>query len=237
MDSGLFSFERMADYFPKILAKFPVSLYVVVVSTVLALILGTILAIIRIRKFPVLHQLAGVYISFVRGTPLLIQLFLVYYGLPLLLQAVFGSNAAAGWNKLVFVFLAYGLNEAGFLAEHIRAAILSVPRGQLEAGHMVGLTDAQTFRRIVLPQAFRVLLPGLGAMVVGMLPATALAYLLGVVDMMGMITIISINSYHSLEGYADAAIIFVAASVVLEKGSSILLKKLNYGRKSAGGSA
>ncbi|WP_135550290.1 amino acid ABC transporter permease [Paenibacillus cymbidii] len=236
MDNDFFSFERMAEYFPKILSKFPVSLYVVVVSTVLALVLGTIVAVIRIRKIPVLHQLAAVYISFTRGTPLLIQLFLVYYGLPLLLQAAFGSNVASGWNKLIFVFLAYGLNEAGFLAEHIRAAILSVPRGQVEAGHMVGLTDAQTFRRIVLPQAFRVLLPGLGAMVVGMLPATALAYMLGVVDMMGMITILSNSSYHSLEGYADAALIFVASSIVLEKICSILLKKLDYGRKPADGS-
>jgi len=236
MNNNFFSLERMVEYFPKILAKFPISLYVVIVSTVLALVLGTILALIRIKRIPVLHQLAGVYISFFRGTPILIQLFLVYYGLPLLLNAIFGSNITSGWNKLIFVFLAFGMNEGAFLAEHIRAAILSVPRGQTEAGSMVGLTGFQTFRRIVLPQAFRVLLPGLSAMVVGLLPATALAYLLGVVDMMGMITMISNRSYHSLEGYADAAIIFVVASIILEKGSSSLIKKLNYGRKSVDGS-
>jgi L-cystine transport system permease protein len=236
MNGDFFSFERMIEYFPKILAKFPISLYVVIVSTALALVLGTVIAVIRIKKIPVLHQLAGVYISFFRGTPILIQLFLVYYGVPLLFIAVFGSNITAGWNKLIFVFLAFGMNEGAFLAEQIRAAILSVPRGQTEAGSMVGLTSFQTFRRIVMPQAFRVLLPGLSAMVVGMLPATALAYLLGVVDMMGMITIISNRSYHSLEGYVDAAIIFVAASIVFEKGSSILIKKLDYGRKSVDGS-
>ncbi|MFD2328077.1 amino acid ABC transporter permease [Cohnella sp. GCM10020058] len=236
MDSDFFSFERLVEYFPKILSKFPVSLYVVVVSTALALALGTVLAIIRIRKIPVLHQLAVVYISFVRGTPILIHLFLVYYGLPLLFNALFGYNIASGWNKLIFVFLAYGLNEAGFLAEHIRAAILSVPRGQTEAGHMVGLTGFQTFRRIVMPQAFRVLLPGLSAMVVGMLPATGLAYLLGVTDMMGMITTISYSSQHSLEGYADAALIFISASFILERLSAVLIKKSSNGRKSVGGS-
>ena len=140
MNDDFFSLERMFEYFPKILAKFPISLYVVVVSTVLALVLGTVLAMIRIKKIPVLHQLAGVYISFFRGTPILIQIFLVYYGLPLLLNAVFGYNIASGWNKLIFVFLAFGMNEGAFLAEHIRAAILSVPRGQTEAGSMVGLT-------------------------------------------------------------------------------------------------
>lgn len=236
MDGDFFSFERLVAYFPQILSKFPVSLYVVAVSTALALALGTVLAIIRIRKIPVLHQLAAVYISFVRGTPILIHLFLVYYGLPLLFNALFGYNVASGWNKLIFVFLAYGLNEAGFLAEHIRAAILSVPRGQTEAGYMVGLTRFQTFRRIVLPQAFRVLMPGLSAMVVGMLPATGLAYLLGVTDMMGMITTISYSSQHSLEGYADAALIFITASFILERLSAVLIKKSSYGRKSVDGS-
>jgi L-cystine transport system permease protein len=236
MNSDFFSIERMIEYFPKILAKFPVSLYVVVVSTVLAFVLGTLLAVIRIKKIPVLHQLAVVFISFIRGTPILIQMFLVYYGLPLLIIAIFGSNITSGWNKLIFVFLAFGINEGAFLAEHIRAAILSVPRGQTEAGSMIGLTGFQTFRRIVLPQAFRVLLPGLSAMVVGMFPATALAYLLGVIDMMGMITIISYGSHHSLEGYVDAAIIFVAASIILDKSSSILIKKMEYGRKSVEGS-
>ncbi|SFB26145.1 L-cystine transport system permease protein [Cohnella sp. OV330] len=236
MDGDFFSFERLVAYFPKILSKFPISLYVVAVSTALALALGTVLAIIRIRKIPVLHQLAVVYISFVRGTPILIHLFLVYYGLPLLFNALFGYNIASGWNKLIFVFLAYGLNEAGFLAEHIRAAILSVPRGQTEAGHMVGLTRFQTFRRIVMPQAFRVLLPGLSAMVVGMLPATGLAYLLGVTDMMGMITTVSYSSQHSLEGYADAALIFISASFILERLSAVLIKKSSYGRKSVDGS-
>jgi len=237
MNDDFFSLERMIDYFPKILSKFPVSLYIVAVSTALALVMGTVLAVIRIKKLPVLHQLAGIYISFFRGTPILIQIFLVYYGIPLLSNALFGSNLVSGWNKLIFVFLAYGINESAYLAEHIRAAILSVPRGQTEAGSMVGLTGLQTFRRIVLPQAFRVLLPGLGAMVVGMLPATALAYLLGIIDMMGMVTVISYSSYHSLEGYADAAIIFVAASVVLERCISLLIRKMNYGRNPAEGPA
>jgi L-cystine transport system permease protein len=236
MNDDFFSIERMMEYFPKILAKFPISLYVVFVSTLLALILGTVLAVIRVKKIPVLHQFAGIYISFFRGTPILIHIFLVYYGIPLLLNVIFGSNIASGWNKLIFVFLAFGMNEGAFLAEHIRAAILSVPRGQTEAGHMVGLTGFQTFRRIVLPQAFRVLLPGLSAMIVGLLPATALVYMLGIIDMMGMITVISYSTQHSLEGYADAALIFVAASIILEKGSSILIKKLNYGRKSVDGS-
>lgn len=107
MNDDFFSLERMIDYFPKILSKFPVSLYIVAVSTALALVMGTVLAVIRIKKLPVLHQLAGIYISFFRGTPILIQIFLVYYGIPLLSNALFGSNLVSGWNKLIFVFLAW----------------------------------------------------------------------------------------------------------------------------------
>jgi L-cystine transport system permease protein len=226
--------DRIGEYFPKILSRFPVSLYIVVVSTAIALLMGTILALVRIRRIPVLRQLAALYVSFIRGTPILIQLFLVYYGVPLFTTALFGSDITRNWSKLAFVFIAYGFNEAGFLSENIRAAILSVPHGQTEAGYTVGLTNAQTFFRIVFPQAFRVLLPGLSAMVVGMLPATALAYMLGVLDMMGMIATISFTSYHSLEGYIDAAIIFVVASIILEKTFKALIKKSDYGRTSAG---
>jgi L-cystine transport system permease protein len=230
-----FKFERLVENFPKILSRFPVSLYIVVVSTAIALMLGTIIALARIKRIPILYHLAVVYISFIRGTPILVQLFLVYYGLPLLCVAIFGQDFTFDWSKLVFVFIAYGLNEGGFCAEYIRAAIQSVSRGQTEAGYTVGLTDSQTFFRIVFPQAFQVLLPALSAMVVGMLPATALAYLLGVIDMMGMVSILSNTTQHSLEGYIDAAIIFVAASVILEKIFATLIKKTDYGRVMPGG--
>lgn len=228
------SFERIVENFPKILAKFPISLYIVFVSTAIALVLGTILAWVRIKKIVVLQQLADIYISFIRGTPVLVQLFLVYYGLPLLFTAIFGRDISLKWDKLTFVFIAYGLNGGGFFAEYARAAIQSVPSGQTEAGYMVGLTNSQTFFRIVFPQAFRVLLPALSAMVVGMLPATALAYILGIIDMMGMVAIIGNATQHSLEGYLDAAIIFVAASAILEKIFSVLIKKSDYGRISTG---
>jgi L-cystine transport system permease protein len=222
-------FERIVEYFPKVLSKFPVSLYIVIVSTAIAFLIGTVLALMRIRKIPVLRQLSVLYISFIRGTPMMVQLFLIYYGFPLLTRAIFGSDLTRDWNKLIFVFIAYGFNEAGLLAENIRAAIESVSRGQTEAGYTVGLTSSQTFFRIVFPQAFKVLLPMLSAMVVGMLPATALAYMLGVLDMMGMVATISISSNHSLEGYIDAAIIFVLASVILEAVFNKLIKKQSYG--------
>jgi L-cystine transport system permease protein len=234
MAGDFFSFRRVIEYFPKVLSKLPVTLNIVLVSIGIAVILATAIATIRIKKLPVLSQLAATYVSFVRGTPILVQLFLVYYGMPLLITFFAGKNITSEWNKLIFVYIAYGLNEAGFLSEHIRAAILSVPSGQSEAGYSVGLTGIQTFFRIVLPQASRVLIPGFSTMLVGLLPATSLAYMLGVTDMMGKVKAIGTVTFHTLEGYFCAAVIFVLASFVLERIFNRLSEQLNYERKIKG---
>ena len=234
MAGDFFSFRRVIEYFPKVLSKLPVTLNIVLVSIGIAVILATAIATIRIKKLPVLSQLAATYVSFVRGTPILVQLFLVYYGMPLLITFFAGKNITSEWNKLIFVYIAYGLNEAGFLSEHIRAAILSVPSGQSEAGYSIGLTGIQTFFRIVLPQASRVLIPGFSTMLVGLLPATSLAYMLGVTDMMGKVKAIGTVTFHTLEGYFCAAVIFVLASFVLERIFIRLSEQLNYERKIKG---
>ncbi|MBE7719158.1 MAG: amino acid ABC transporter permease [Lacrimispora celerecrescens] len=231
MAGDFFSFQRVMEYFPKILSKLPVTLNIVLVSIAIAIVLATAIAMIRIKRLPVLNQLSAVYVSFVRGTPILVQMFLVYYGMPLFITALVGNNITSEWNKLIFVYIAYGLNEAGFLSEHIRAAILSVPAGQAEAGYSVGLSGIQTFYRIVMPQAFRVLLPGFSTMLVGLLPATSLAYMLGVTDMMGKVKAIGTVTFHTLEGYFCAAVIFVVASFILERFCVCLLDQLNYEKK------
>lgn len=129
MNADFFSWERFADVFPKVLVKLPVTFEIVLMATVIGLCLGTILAMIRIKKIPVLNQIAFLMISFFRGTPALVQMFIVYYGTPLLFRSVFGIDLS-GADKLLFVFITFGLNQSGYMAEQIRAAILSVPEGQ-----------------------------------------------------------------------------------------------------------
>jgi L-cystine transport system permease protein len=227
--SNLFSWERVIEYFPKVLEKFPVTLNIVIISTLLGLILGIIIAVIRIRKIPVLHQLSLIYISFIRGTPILVQLFIVYYGMPVFVKSLTGIDVGT-WEKIIYVYIAYGLNQSGFMAEIIRAAIQSVPAGQTEAAYSVGLNGVQTFRRIVFPQAVRIALPGLETMFVSLFQATALAYMLGVIDIMGKAKSIGVVTFHSLEGYVDAAIIFVITSIILEQVFHVVNKKINYGK-------
>lgn len=234
MAGDFFSFQRVIEYFPKVLSKLPLTLNIVLISISIAIVLATAIATVRIKRLPVLNQLAVVYVSFVRGTPILVQMFLVYYGMPLFITFLVGRNITSEWNKLIFVYIAYGLNEAGFLSEYIRAAILSVPAGQSEAGYSVGLTGIQTFLRVVMPQAFRVLLPSFSTMLVGLLPATSLAYMLGITDMMGKVKAIGTVTFHTLEGYFCAAVIFVLASFIMERLCVCLSEQFNYERKIKG---
>jgi L-cystine transport system permease protein len=230
MSSNFFSWERFVSVFPQVLAKLPVTFEIVVMSTMIGLVLGTILAVIRIKKIPVLDQIAFLLISFFRGTPALIQMFIVYYGMPLFCRVCFHIDVSRV-DKLFFVFVTFGLNQSGYMAEQIRGAILSVHVGQTEAAYSVGLDGWQAFWRIVFPQAIKVAIPGLETMFVTLLQDTALAYMIGVADMMGKVKLIAASTRHSIEGYIGVAIIFVAISLALEGIFMVLNPMMEYKRK------
>lgn len=212
--SSIFQFRYMVEYFPKILLRFPVTLLIVLVSVIGGAAWGFVLACVRAFRVPVLKQLAVLYVSFIRGTPVIVQLFVVYYGLPMLLPFGIDINR---WSKLFFVLVTYLLNDAAFTSEIIRSALESIPRGQLEAAHSVGMTTAQAYMRIIIPQAFQNAAPAFGVRVIGSFQSTAMAFTLGIIDMMGQVKAIGTRTNRVLEGYVDVAIIFVVVSYLLEK--------------------
>ncbi|MDR1378594.1 MAG: amino acid ABC transporter permease [Synergistaceae bacterium] len=220
----LFDIALVFEYMPAIVSRISVTLLIVSVSVGGGTLLGLLLATVRLYRVPVLNALAVFYISFVRGTPVIIQMFIVYYGFPILLNN-FGVNINR-WDKLYFVLIAYALNNAAFMAEIIRSAIASVPAGQTEAAWSVGLSGFQTFRRIVLPQAFFIAFPAFGTRVINAMQDTSLAFTLGILDMLGQAEAIGIRTYHVLEGYVVVALVFIAASLLLEKGFAWAGKKL-----------
>lgn len=213
--SSIFQLRYAVEYFPKILSRFPVTLLIVAVSVVGGSVLGFFLACARVFRVPVLRRVSVFYVSFVRGTPVIVQLFIVYYGLPLVLS-VFGIDINR-WSKLFFVLVTYLLNDAAFMSEIIRSAIESVPKGQMEAALSVGLTTARAYIRIIIPQAFRNATPALGVRVIGSFQSTAMAFTLGIIDMMGQVKAIGTRTNRVLEGYVDVAIIFVVVSFLLER--------------------
>lgn len=145
----MLSWERFVYFFPKVIVKFPVTLEIVLISFGSGLLLGCLLAWIRIKKIPVLSQIAAVFISYIRCTPVICQMFVVYFGVPALLGQMGIDSSAI--DRVVYIYIAYGLNNGGFMGETIRSAVLAVPMGQTEAGYAAGLTGWQTLVHIVAP--------------------------------------------------------------------------------------
>ena len=128
----MFSWSYVIEYFPKIIDKFPVTLQLVFIPFVVSFALGFGIALLRLKNIRAIDWLLKLYVSYVRCTPVITQMFIVYFGLPVLLQK-FGIDAY-DWRPEVFVYIAYSINISAFLSETIRASILAVPAGQMEAG-------------------------------------------------------------------------------------------------------
>ncbi|MEH7109260.1 amino acid ABC transporter permease [Bacillus sp. JJ1764] len=202
-------------HIPKLLACLNTTLTIVVLSMLIGLVFGMATALPRLYKVPILKRFSEVYISFFRGTPILIQLFLIYYGLPqiLLLVDIDVSKAPV----LAFVILTYALNSGAFLSEAIRTAVLSVDRGQVEAAYSVGMTGYQAFRRVVIPQALAIAVPVFANLVIANLKDTSLAFTLGVVEVTGKAQTLAQVTQHFIETYIALALIYLVISLVLEK--------------------
>lgn len=211
----LFSWQRFLENIPKMLPYLSVTFEIVLLGAVLGSVLGLLIAIINVKKIPVLHQVCLGYISFMRGTPMLVQLYLVLYGLPILLQPIIGGNIGREWNRIVFASITFILNEGAFLGVIFQSGLQAIAAGQMEAGYCVGLTEWQCFRRVIIPQALRVVLPPFGTDMVYLFQGTALAFTVGVVDFMGRATTIGNASGHALEAYVLVAIVYMICSLAI----------------------
>ena len=202
----------MWDLAPVIAGYIPLTLFMAIVAMVAALALAAILAIIRVLKLPVIDRLVAVFISFFRGTPLLVQLFLFYYGAPQMLS--FLTNI----NGVTATILGLTLHFSAYMAESIRGAILGVDRSQWEAAQSIGMTQGQLLRRIVLPQASRVAAPTLMNYFIDLIKSTSLAFTLGVTEMMGAAQKEAAGSFLYLEAFLVVAVIYWIMVEVLSVG-------------------
>lgn len=208
-----FNWGRLGSAFVQILPCLWVTTKIVFVSDAAGVVLGLFISHVRIKRTPVLYQVATVFISFMRGTPLLVQLMLAYYFIPRLF-GVFGINANR-WPKLIFAYIAYGLNQAAFVGEMFRSSIEAIPVGQSEAARSLGFKSYQTYRYVIIPQMVRIVLPAFGNDFVGLFQGTSLVYLLGIMDVLGRAGAVGTNSGHFLEPYLVALMIYVVISLVL----------------------
>lgn len=213
--------EYMLGLVPVLLRYLPLTLQLAGIGMVFALILACLFAVVRVLRIPVLNQLTIVFISFFRGTPLLVQLFLFYYGLPQLFSAL---TVIDGITATV---MGLTMHFAAYMAESIRAAIVGVDRSQTEAALSIGMTNGQLMRRIVLPQATRVALPTLMNYFIDMIKATSLAFTLGVTELMGATQKEAAGSFLYFEAFIVAAIMYWIVVEILSKLQTYLEKRLN----------
>lgn len=224
----LFDINRFFHNIPLLFPNFIENLKVLFYATLFGVLLGLLVTAVRIKKTPILYQLITVYISFMRGTPMLVQLMLIYYGLPIIINPILGINIGRIWEPITFAYITFILNQGAFLSSIFVGAIEAIPKGQSEAAYSVGLSGLQSFFRIVAPQAIRVALPPFGTDFISLLHSASLIYVIGVLDIMGRARAISSISGHILESYIFVAILFIVCSLSVRILFGYLSKKLDY---------
>lgn len=222
MDNRLI--EILLDSFWKILLPgIRTTIPLTIISFAIALVIAVFTAMVQYANIRILKSLARFYIWVVRGTPLLVQLYVIFYGLPSLGIMLDPFPAAV---------VVFSINEGAYAAETIRAAIESVPQGQMEAGLCVGMSWMQIMRRIVLPQALRTAFPTLGNELISMVKDTSLAANITVMEMFMATQRIVARTYEPLALYIEVGLIYLIFSTVLTKLQSFGEKKLSvYGKR------
>lgn len=220
----------MQDVWQVIVESFPQLMYrgltmtipLTLISFAIALVIAVIVALVQFAKVPVLKQICRFYIWVIRGTPLLVQLYVIFFGLPSI-----GVNVDA-FPAAVIVF---SINEGAYAAETIRGALESVPAGQMEAGRCVGMSYVQIMWHVILPQTFRTAFPTLGNELISMVKDTSLAANITVTEMFFQAQRIAGRTYQTMALYIEVAVIYLLFSTVLTLLQRFGEKKLGaYGR-------
>ncbi|PHV58679.1 amino acid ABC transporter permease [Streptococcus macedonicus] len=223
--------SRVITFLPEILLALPLTLWVLVLTILFGSLLGLFLAWSQLSGKKSLSSFARGYVFILRCTPPIVLIFLVFYGLPRFLEWWLGIDVN-GWSRSVFVILAMTLLFAASISEVFKSSYQALPKGQLEAGISIGLTDYQTFVRILLPQAFRIALPNITTAIINLLKDIALAYTIGLVDLMGAGNLVisrNLGNY-SLETYTAVAIIYWVLALILAIGTHFIENELDTTR-------
>jgi cystine transport system permease protein len=213
-----FNFDLLVQSVPLLLKGAGYTVLLSLGGMFFGLILGFMLALMRLSSMTLLSRFAVVYISFIRGTPLLVQLFLIYYGLP-----QFGIRL----DPISSAMIGFSLNMAAYTAEILRGAIASIDRGQREAALSIGMTSFQMMRRVILPQAARVALPPLGNSFISLVKDTSLAATIQVPDLFRQAQLITARTFEVFTMYISVALIYWAISVCLDWSQYRLERRAN----------
>lgn len=209
------------SFWPILSAGFAYTIPLTLISFAIGLILAVIVALVRIANIHVFAKIAAFYVWIVRGTPLLVQIFIIFYGLP---------NAGITLDPVVAAVIAFSLNVGAYSSETVRAAILSIPRDQWEAGYSLGMSYYQVLRRVVIPQAAKVSVPPLFNSFIGLVKDTSLAANITVTEMFMVTQRVAAATYEPLALYCEVAFLYLIFCTVLSKVQTFAEKKLSVGQ-------
>ena len=211
----------MADTFLKIWSGIGTTLGLTALSLLIAIPFAFYMALLRIRGTVLGSSLTKAYVSFVRGTPIVLQILLFYSLLPSFLNVVVKSlgldfNVFESIDPFWYAVIIFALNTTALLSEVFRSALLSIPRGQLEAGVSIGLSPFQTYRKIIIPQAAVVALPAVCNITVNLIKGTSLAFLMTVKDVLAVGKIAASYGYNYIEAYLDVFVVYLIVCTVVQ---------------------
>lgn len=206
---------------PQILEGLGVTLGTFAITLLVSIPIGALVSLCRVSKIPVLRWVSGFYTWVLRGTPLLLQMFLIFFGLPAVGVSLFGRA------RLPYVFFAFIINYAAYFAEIFRSGIQSVEKGQLEAARLLGFNNAQINLKIVMPQVIKRTLPSIGNEVITLIKDTSLVYALGITEIFKIAKSISTRDV-TLTPYVVVGIIYLILTAVITKLLNQAEKKVYY---------
>jgi len=229
-DGQLFSWRSVFDALPKILEKLPITILLTLGGAVFGLILALLFAIVKINRVKILYPIQSVFVSFLKGTPVLVQLMLTFYGIPLILKAInLRYGTSLNINSIpapTFAIVAFAFNEAAYASETIRAAILSVSDGEIEAARSLGMTNAQVYWRVIIPNAAVVATPTLINSLIGLTKGTSLAFSAGVVEVFAQAQILGGADFRYFERFVSVALVYWVVNIIIERLGRLIEEKM-----------
>lgn len=215
-----FDMQWFLNLFPLVLPYLHLTLVISFVSLVLTIVLSSIIAVVRYYEVPLLKDVSSGFVTVFRATPLVAQLFILYFGLPSVFPALQHMSA------LQATIIALTLNTSAFMSENFRAALDAVEKGQLEACYSMGMTKMQTMIRTIIPQAFIIAVPSIGNHFIGIIKGSALGFTVGLMDIMAAAKVEAALSLRFFEAYLCVTLIYLVLVITMEKLQKLIEKKI-----------
>jgi len=214
----MINFQFIITSFPKIIGAIPVTLLMAFVSAIIGWILGLGIALVRKYKIPIISQICAVFVSFMRGVPMVILLYISYYALPIILYN-YGTGIGLKIDinllpAIVYAIITLTLGQAAYASEILRSALAAIDEAQMEAAYSVGMTKKQGLQRIVFPQALVIAIPNLGGLFLELVKGTSLAYYVGVYEITATANLLAMPAYNFIEAYIITTVLYEVISFI-----------------------